>query len=559
MRSIAKSFLSIVVGCVVLTNSFHAQRNKVDLPRDGESESARATSPVSPEQVNTGVLQLADPTFNRPTTCSGLSGVGTAVHYDTLQFTPSQTGSIVISVDIADGGLVSPNGNDGAGPDTFMVLYGPGGFNPASPLTNCLAVNDDISGATNRRSRISTNIASAGVHTVVLTSFNNTPTTTNGDAALPWQYTVSTRSAAAPVLYGPTDFLVGDFGSGRIAIYDSALNFKGYLDGTAFADYAVDFYPNLNSVGVHRNNNTVKVYDPKGNVVSSFQNATNVSGSSNDFKWSPDNKFYIGNGSGPIFELDQAGTKLRGFGNVGSNYTGVVLIPGGRMWGNQFNANIEVFDRTTGSGDNIAPVSSFALDNGQNSAQAMTYSASTGTVLMTSNGGDVFERNSSTGAFIRKFLMSTVTGGTYTAFGGVTRGPSGNVYVTLFNLNDPPRIAVFNGTTGAFISSTNVSTSVTQPCNIVWLGNPATAAGVTVSGRVLNAEGRGVRNAIVTITNQQGVTRNIFTGAYGNYSFDDVEAGGTYVISVLSRRFQFAPRVIDVKDNLTDVDFTPSE
>lgn len=82
-----------------------------------------------------------------------------------------------------------------------------------------------------------------------------------------------------------------------------------------------------------------------------------------------------------------------------------------------------------------------------------------------------------------------------------------------------------------------------------------TAAGVTVGGRVLTSNGRGLRNAIVTLTDTAGVTRRAVTSSFGYYRFEDVEAGQTYVIAVRSKRYQFTPRVISVTDELTDVDF----
>lgn len=143
----------------------------------------------APEAVVSGTLTLADPTFNRPVTCAALSGVGTAVHFDAIPFTVSTGGTVTISLEAADGGSITPNAG-GAGPDTFFVLYGAGGFNSASPLTNCLAINDDISGATNRRSRFSQSLA-AGSYTVVLTSFDNTPLAQAGDDPLPWTYNLA--------------------------------------------------------------------------------------------------------------------------------------------------------------------------------------------------------------------------------------------------------------------------------------------------------------------------------------------------------------------------------
>ena len=82
-----------------------------------------------------------------------------------------------------------------------------------------------------------------------------------------------------------------------------------------------------------------------------------------------------------------------------------------------------------------------------------------------------------------------------------------------------------------------------------------TAASVTVSGRVTTAEGRGVRNAIVSLIDSNGAMRSTLTAPRGYYRFDEIEAGQTVVISVRSRRFQFTPRIVSVQDELADVDF----
>ena len=81
------------------------------------------------------------------------------------------------------------------------------------------------------------------------------------------------------------------------------------------------------------------------------------------------------------------------------------------------------------------------------------------------------------------------------------------------------------------------------------------AAGVTVSGRVVTSDGRGVRNAVVTMTDPQGGVRRAVTGSFGYYRFADVQAGETYVVAVSSKRYQFTPRVLSVTDELSNVDF----
>lgn len=87
-----------------------------------------------------------------------------------------------------------------------------------------------------------------------------------------------------------------------------------------------------------------------------------------------------------------------------------------------------------------------------------------------------------------------------------------------------------------------------------------TAAEVEVSGRVLaSAGGRGLTNARVTITDESGLSQTMITGRNGRYSFPNVEVGHTYIVTVTSRRFSFAPRVVEINDTVTDLDFYPEQ
>jgi subtilisin-like proprotein convertase family protein len=82
-----------------------------------------------------------------------------------------------------------------------------------------------------------------------------------------------------------------------------------------------------------------------------------------------------------------------------------------------------------------------------------------------------------------------------------------------------------------------------------------TAAGATVSGRVLTPDGYGLRNAIVTITDSTGMIRQTRTSSFGYYAFEGIEVGGTYVLSVGSKRYTFTPRTLTVNDDVADFDF----
>lgn len=103
-----------------------------------------------------------------------------------------------------------------------------------------------------------------------------------------------------------------------------------------------------------------------------------------------------------------------------------------------------------------------------------------------------------------------------------------------------------NGTAGAF--------SAFRPTTR--FGNAPTAAGVSVSGRVMNGE-RGLTNAVVSLSTPGGETISVATNRTGAFHFDDVEAGRTYTVSVSAKRFSFVPRTIEVNDNISDLNFTP--
>ena len=80
---------------------------------------------------------------------------------------------------------------------------------------------------------------------------------------------------------------------------------------------------------------------------------------------------------------------------------------------------------------------------------------------------------------------------------------------------------------------------------------------VAVSGRVVTSDGGGIRNVHLTIARANGATQQALTGSFGYFRFDDVEAGQTYIISVTSKRYQFAnpAQLISVANEITDLMF----
>lgn len=64
-----------------------------------------------------------------------------------------------------------------------------------------------------------------------------------------------------------------------------------------------------------------------------------------------------------------------------------------------------------------------------------------------------------------------------------------------------------------------------------------------------------IARAIVTLTDQQGNVRSTITNNFGYFSFEDVMAGQSYVISVNAKRYAGSSQVIIVMDELKDLNF----
>ena len=85
-----------------------------------------------------------------------------------------------------------------------------------------------------------------------------------------------------------------------------------------------------------------------------------------------------------------------------------------------------------------------------------------------------------------------------------------------------------------------------------------TAAQASISGRVMTADGIAIRNAEVTVTGNSLTTPlRVSTSSFGYFSFDGLQTGETYVVTVNSRRytFQTPSQVISLIDNVSDLDF----
>lgn len=73
-----------------------------------------------------------------------------------------------------------------------------------------------------------------------------------------------------------------------------------------------------------------------------------------------------------------------------------------------------------------------------------------------------------------------------------------------------------------------------------------------MSGRIFTPSGQGLRNAVVSLIDSQGGVRNVSTSSFGIFEFTEV-AAGSYAVRSLSKRYRFAPTLVTVSDDLSNL------
>lgn len=88
-----------------------------------------------------------------------------------------------------------------------------------------------------------------------------------------------------------------------------------------------------------------------------------------------------------------------------------------------------------------------------------------------------------------------------------------------------------------------------------------TAATVTIGGRIQSAEGRGIKNAVITLTKTDGEAKTVVSGTLGYYRFTEVEVGASFILSITSKRFTFNPSTlfVTITEARDDLDFAAAQ
>ena len=109
---------------------------------------------------------------------------------------------------------------------------------------------------------------------------------------------------------------------------------------------------------------------------------------------------------------------------------------------------------------------------------------------------------------------------------------------------------------GGFLRSFGAAASGTFASNPGPIYNTPTAAPAIISGRVLNTKGKGVAGARVSMTDSAGTIALTRTNSFGYYQLE-VETGQTVIINVTSKQNVYAPRILNVSQELDGFDFIP--
>jgi hypothetical protein len=177
---------------------------------------------------------------------------------------------------------------------------------------------------------------------------------------------------------------------------------------------------------------------------------------------------------------------------------------------------------------------------------------SAGASVRSCNTGTAGQLNCSVGGFPNNNPTSTESGIGEIAAGTnqilvtvtftVASNAAGDTPLTLSNVNassDAPQLFIPTATNG-----------------VVTILAP-TAASVSVSGRVLNANGKGIRNVQLTLISASGESQTVLSGASGYYRFTEVASGQTCVLTVSARKYTFAnpTQVLNVNEELSEINF----
>lgn len=116
-----------------------------------------------------------------------------------------------------------------------------------------------------------------------------------------------------------------------------------------------------------------------------------------------------------------------------------------------------------------------------------------------------------------------------------------------------------SGTIGQSVTST----SAVPPVNVntgFWQSQLApTAALATITGRVTDSSGIGIHRVRLVLTDPNGNILRSRSNPFGYFTFEDLQVGRTYVLTLLHRTLIFTPIVVTINDSVVDLAISPNK
>lgn len=260
----------------------------------------------------------------------------------------------------------------------------------------------------------------------------------------------------------------------------------------------------------------------------------------------PAGNFYVGSDNGGFYIYGSDGQwkqSITGFYQIDPNSDVPALRAGYKPYMNYYasglndgNGTLDVRDATGYRQYTItAPgqVSPIKITSEPLSQTAYTQSPTTLSIAATGNGAP----------FTYQWRKNGVD---LTDNGTISGATTPNLNISSTAADDAGYYDVLVRRTGAIATSQAALLTVLAP----------TASNVSVSGRILTPGGRGLMNAIVTLIDMSGNSRSARTNQFGYFHFADVQAGQTFTVDVRSKSYSFAPQIVTVLEDLTDLNFT---
>lgn len=160
------------------------------------------------------------------------------------------------------------------------------------------------------------------------------------------------------------------------------------------------------------------------------------------------------------------------------------------------------------------------------------------------------------GFFCSPSCNTTGTGTCHIA-ASVTSSPGTPLTFNSINFNTPTQVTLdINAVTAsAGVHAIQLTNPDGQSTSFTFELFAPSAAMVSISGRVAQASGMGIRGAVVSAVDNLGNVRTGVTNAFGYYRIEGVDAGRSYTLTARAKGFEFQPQLLSVQEDLDGINF----